>query len=70
MTEMLERFIGKDCIIYTLEHQVSGTITEIRDGWIMVDNGKDTDAVNAEYVLRVREYPRNKKGKRKEIFLN
>ena len=64
MLEMLERFIGKDCVVYGIENQMSGTIREIRDGWIILENGKGTEAVNAEYVTRVREYPRKKNGKK------
>lgn len=67
MTEMLNAYIGKDCIVYTMNSQVAGVIREINEGWILVDNGKDTDAVNLDYVVRVREYPRNKKGKRVAI---
>ena len=67
MLEMLERFIGKECIVYALENQITGTIREIRDRWIMVDNGKDVEAVNADYVLRVRECPRKKNGKKKLV---
>ena len=67
MLEMLERFIGKECIVYDLESQITGTIREIRDGWIIVENSKGTEALNAEFVTRVREYPRNKKGKKAVI---
>ena len=68
MLEMLERFIGKECIIYALESQMSGTIRELRDGWIIVENSKGTEALNAEYVTRVREYPRKKNGKKASII--
>ena len=64
MLEMLERFVGKECVVYGIENQITGTIREIRDGWIIMENSKGTEAVNAEYVTRVREYPRNKKGKK------
>ena len=67
MLEMLERFIGKECIIYALESQMSGTIRELRDGWIIVENSKGTEALNAEYVTRVREYPRKKNGRKAAI---
>ena len=68
MTEMLERYIGKECIVYTMNSQVGGTVKEISDGWIMVDNGKDVEAINADYVLRVRECPRKKNGKKKLVI--
>ena len=68
MLEMLERFIGKECIVYELENQVTGTIREIKDGWIIVENDKGTEALNAEFVTRVREYPRKKNGKKAAVF--
>ena len=42
-------------------------IREIRDGWIIVENDKGTEALNAEFVTRVREYPRKKNGKKAAI---
>lgn len=70
MTDMLEPYIGKDCVVYTMNSQVSGVIREIRDGWLKLDNGKDVDAINLDYVVRVREYPRNKKGKKAAVILD
>ena len=67
MLEMLERFIGKECIIYELENRITGTIRELRDGWIIVENSKGTEALNAEYVTRVREHPRKKNGRKAAI---
>ncbi len=67
MGGVIEAYIGKDCIVYTLNSQVNGVVKEVRDGWVLIDNGKDIDAVNLEYVVRVRQYPKNKKGKRAAI---
>ena len=67
MTDMLNAYIGKDCLVYTMGSQVAGVIREISDGWILVDKGRETEAVNLDYVIRVREYPKNKKGKRAAI---
>lgn len=70
MTEMLDCYVGKECIVYTMNSQVSGVIKEIRDGWLKLDNGKDVDAINLDFVVRVREYPRNKKGKKVSVVLD
>lgn len=64
MLEMLERFVGKECVVYVIEGQLTGTVRELRDGWIILENSKGTEAVNAEYVTRIKEYPKNKKGKK------
>lgn len=70
MSAMVEAYIGKDCIVYTLNSQVSGVIKQVSDGWLLIDNGKDCDAVNLDFVIRVREYPKNKKGKRASIVVD
>lgn len=68
MTQLINNYIGKDCIIYTMNSQITGTIRGINEGWISVESADgNTDIVNSEYVMRIREYPRNKKGKKKAI---
>lgn len=68
MTQLINNYIGKDCIIYTMNSQITGTIRGINEGWISVEIADgNTDIVNSEYVMRIREYPRNKKGKKKAI---
>ncbi len=72
MNNVLEQFIGKECIIYTISNPsaVEGTITSSENGWITVKpfSSEGLNMVNCEYVTYIREYPRNKKGKRKAIF--
>lgn len=73
MLELAKQFIGQDCIIYFLgSSTVSGVIKEISESGnaILIENGKDVDLVNLEFVTRIRKYPLNKKGKRKEIVLD
>ena len=66
MNEIIDQYIGKDCLIYTMNSSnVSGVVTAVKDGWVSVDNGTDLDAVNLDYIVRIRVYPRDKKGKRK-----
>ena len=70
MFELAKRFIDKECIIYTLSAQFSGTIKEVNETALLLDNGKDLEAVNLEYVVRIREYPRGKSGKKKSVVLD
>lgn len=70
MNELIQKFIGKECIIYTMNSEsesVCGTISELKDGWLFVSSETESQIVNIEYVVRIREYPRNKKGKKKAI---
>ncbi len=65
MLDIVTRFIGKRCMIYSYNCQLSGVITEVSDGWISVDSGIDVEAVNLDYIIRIKDYPEKKKDKKK-----
>ena len=71
MNKIVMDYVGKECLVYTISGSevVTGVVETVEDGWITVRSfdGKTTEAVNAEYVTRIKEYPRNKNGKRKAI---
>ena len=73
-----ERFIGQEVLIYTVN---TGTATgslvdcvllEIGDGWVRAVQGEDEEAnesiFNMDNIVRIREYPRKKNGKKKLII--
>ena len=72
MSGIVKEYIGKDCIIYTLQGAaaIDGVVEDVSDGWITVRGfeSKELQAVNLEYVTRIREYPKDKNGKRKTVF--
>lgn len=72
MIELAKRFIGKECLIYSFDsnHQFAGTIKEVSDGAILIENNGSVEAVNLDFVIRIREYPKNKKGKKKSVVLD
>lgn len=73
MKELAQKFIGKECLVYTVasdSNAVNGTIKEITDNGLLIENGGNLQVVNLEYVTRIREWPRKKNGKRKEIVLD
>lgn len=70
MFELAQKFIDKECIIYTFNSQVTGVIKEVNQGGIFVENGNTTEALNFDYIVRIREYPRNKNGKKKSVVLD
>ncbi len=70
MTELAKRMIGKECIVYLMDNQVTGVIQEVNDGAILLSNGKNTDVLNLAFVMRIREYPVDKNGKKKSIVLD
>ncbi|MGN1419966.1 MAG: DUF6897 domain-containing protein [Eubacterium sp.] len=74
MIELAKQFIGKDCLIYTMDsglNSVSGVIKSVSENGMIIE-GKDgaLEAINLDYVTRIREYPRNKNGKKKSVVLD
>lgn len=68
MLDLVQNYIGKECIVYTMNFQLTGTIKEATGDWISVDNGKDIEIVNIGFIMRIREFPRGKNGK-KRVFI-
>lgn len=69
MKELATRFINMECIITSFDgsHQFEGVIKEVTDGAILVEKDGKIEAINLDFVIRIREYPRNKKGKKKIV---
>ena len=71
MSEFAKKFINKECIIYTFSgNQLTGTVTEVSDGALMLENKGVLEAVNLDFIVRIREYPKNKNGKKKSVVLD
>lgn len=72
MKELAVRFIDKDCVIYAFDssHQYTGVIKEVTDGAILVEKEGKLEAINLDFVIRIREYPKNKNGKKKSVVLD
>jgi len=72
MKELAKRFIDKECLIYSFDggHQYEGTIKEVTDGAILIEKDEKLEVVNLDFVIRIREYPRKKNGKKKDIVLD
>ena len=70
MKELAMRFIDKECVITSFDgnHQYEGIIKEVTDGAILVEKDGMAQAINLDFIIRIREYPRNKKGKKKAII--
>lgn len=70
MKTLAQRFIDKECLIYTFNSQVSGVIKEIGDSGLLIENNNSNEIINFDYIIRIREYPKNKKGKKKGLILD
>lgn len=72
MKELAKRFIDKECLITAFDsnHQFEGVIKKVSDNAILVEKKESVEAINLDFVIRIREYPRNKKGKKKSVVLD
>lgn len=72
MKELAKRFIDKECLISSFDsnHQFEGVIKEVSDSAILVEKNGTVEAINLDFVIRIREYPKNKKGKKKSVVLD
>jgi len=72
MKELAERFIDKEGIIYSFDgsREFVGVIKEVTDGAILIEKDGNTEALNLDFVIRIREYPRKKNGKKKSVVLD
>ena len=72
MKELAKKFIDKECVITSFDgnHQFEGVIKEVTDGAILVEKSGKIEAINLDFVIRIREYPRNKKGKKKSVVFD
>ena len=72
MKELAKRFIDKECLITAFDsnHHFEGIIKEVSDSAILVEKKGTVEAINLDFVIRIREYPKNKKGKKKTVVLD
>ncbi len=70
MKELAERFINKDCVIYAFDnsHQFTGFIREVTDSAILLEKDGKLEAINLDFIIRIREYPVDKNGKKKSVI--
>ena len=72
MKEFATRLAGRDVIVYTFNGtQIMGTLREVRDDAILLwDDKNGEQIVSLRYVVRLREHPVDKNGKKKSIVLD
>lgn len=73
--EAFAGFVGREVLVYTVSNGLATggliecTLQEVGDGWIRITQTDDNESiVNISNVIRIRDYPRNKNGKKKMIF--
>ena len=69
MNELISGFVGKDCIVYISASSgtsINGVITSLNENWIIVKTAGGEEVINLDYVIRVKEHPVGKNGKKKK----
>ncbi len=74
MKELANSFIGEKCIVYTIssnDGSIQGVIREIGDSGLLLERTSgEREAINLDFVTRIRAYPRKKNGKEKSVILD
>lgn len=70
MKELAKKFIDKECVILSFDssHQFEGLVKEVSDGAILVEKNGRLEAINLDFVIKIKEHPRNKKGHKIAIY--
>lgn len=61
-SKMIEQCLGKRCIISTggMNGSFQGTVIEITDNWLKIENKGIVDLINCDYIQNIRELPEKK----------
>ena len=71
MIDLAKRFVDKECLIYTFNsNQIEGIIREVGNSAVLVDSKGTLEVINLDFIVRIREYPKNKKGQKKSVVLD
>lgn len=70
MKELAKRFIDKNCLIHSFQETFVGVIKEVTDSAVLVEKAGNFEAINLDFIVRLREFPKNKKGKKKSIVID
>ena len=70
MFDLAQNFLGKECIVYTFNSQITGIIKEVNNGGVLLEKADSIEAINFDFIVRIREYPKNKNGKKKSVIFD
>lgn len=71
MSEVFNRYIGKDCVVYlsnSSSNVMECKVTGVSDNWLTVESRDGVEIINVDYIIRIKEHPVNKNGKKKSVI--
>ncbi len=64
MQELAKKFVGQECIVHTFDNnQIVGVLREVSEKGLLLERSGASEALNLDYVVRIREYPKKKNGR-------
>ena len=61
MNELIQRFVGKQCYVYSENgNAVLGVVETVEGNWVSVQTKQGTELVNLDYISRIKEKPAKK----------
>ena len=61
MNELIRRFVGKQCLVYSENgNAVQGVVETVEGNWVSVQTKQGTELVNLDYISRIKEKPAKK----------
>lgn len=70
MNEVINRYIGKECLVYIScsgASAIIGEIDSVNENWVIVKTKDGDETINLDYIVRIKEYPRKSNGKKKSV---
>ena len=70
MNEIINAYLGKDCVIYLSNSSsvITGNLLSLNDNWITVKTKDGNEIINIDYIIRLKEHPVTKSGKKKSVI--
>lgn len=71
MSDIFNRYVGKDCLVYVSNgssNVIECNVTGVNDNWLCIRTRDGDEVINLDYIVRVKEHPVNKNGKKKSVI--
>ncbi|MBQ4626994.1 MAG: hypothetical protein IJB45_07085 [Clostridia bacterium] len=71
MNDIFMRYVGKDCLVYvsnTSSSVLECNVTSVNENWLSVKTKDGDEIINIDYIIRIKEHPVNKNGKKKSVI--
>ncbi|MDY6017878.1 MAG: hypothetical protein SPI97_09720 [Oscillospiraceae bacterium] len=69
MSDLFNRYIGKDCLVYLSNGSsvIECSVVGVTDNFLTVKTKDGEEMLNIDYLVRIKEHPVNKNGKKKSV---